>query len=127
MSKNLITEKIEPPEAGKMERRGFLRFSMIAGINLILALIIPFSACGWRARARRRVRRTTRRRVRRNVAWRTVAGRRALVVPANIEPGDVLVLDDGRAGTVTAVHSDTVVLSFSGTEQTVVAVFEGGI
>ncbi len=127
MSKNLTTEKIALPEAGQMERRGFLRFSMVAGINFLLALMIPLSACGWRARARRRVRRTTRRRVRQNAAWRTVAGQRALVVPVNIEPGDVLVLDDGRAGTVTAVHADSVVLSVAGTEQTVPAVFEGQI
>jgi hypothetical protein len=59
--------------------------------------------------------------------WRTVAGRRALVVPVNIEPGDVLVLDDGRAGTVTAVYADSVVLTIAGAEQTVPAVFEGEI
>jgi hypothetical protein len=48
-------------------------------------------------------------------------------VPVNIEPGDVLVLDDGRVGTVTAVHADSVVLSVAGIEQTVPAVFEGDI
>lgn len=125
MSKDLTTDESVLLQRGHMERRGFLRSSMIAGISFFLTLTVPLSACGGRVRARRRVRRRTRRRVRHNAVWRTVAGRRALVVPVNIEPGDELVFDDGRVGKVTVVQADSVVLNIGGTEQTVPAVFEG--
>lgn len=61
---------------------------------------------GPRVRPRRRIRR---RRVRRRVVWRTVRGRRVLVVPTALAIGWELVVDD-RVVVVTEVHEHRVVV-----------------
>lgn len=73
-------------------RRSMLQglVALAAGLTSLDALAGPRRRA--RRRVRRRVRRRTRRRIRRHVFWRTVGGRRALVVPVAAAVGWELAL-----------------------------------
>ena len=63
----------------------------------------------WAGPRRRRTRRVRRRRIRRRVAWRVVAGRRALIVPVAVAVGWELMVDD-RVVVVHEVRKEIIVV-----------------
>ncbi|MBX7098561.1 MAG: hypothetical protein K1X89_12690 [Myxococcaceae bacterium] len=90
-----------------MDRRTLNR-SLLLG--LAAALTTEALAGPRRRRIRRRVRRRIRRRIRRHVLWRTVAGRRLLVVPVAVAVGWELAVDQ-RVVVVREVRAETVVVA----------------
>lgn len=83
----------------------------------LLALAAPAAALAHpgphrhphRAGRQRRIDRRRRRRTRRRAAWRTIGGRRALVVPVGVAVGWELVVDD-QVVVVKEVHDDQIVV-----------------
>jgi hypothetical protein len=112
------------------------RRTLIAGFFATLALPAVAVARPPRRAARRTVRRTSRRRVRRRmrrrVAVRTVAGRRAYVVPTAVAAGweletdtGVVVVQEPTVVKVDGVDRDAlIVVSADGTKQTILVVRE---
>lgn len=79
---------------------------------------------GPRRRMRRRVRRRVRRRIRRRVAFRTVAGKRHLVVPVGVAVGWELMVDQ-RVVVVQKVQGDSIVVAApGGAPETIVIIKE---
>ncbi len=99
-------------------------------LQSLVALAATFSSAGALAgprrrqkrRVRRRVRRRTRRRIRRHVVWRTVGGRRALVVPLAVAVGWELALGPD----VVVVHEVKKVQVEGATREVIVVVHKDG-
>lgn len=97
-----------------MNRRTLTRTLLLGALA---ATVTEALAGPRRRRIRRRVRRRIRRRIRRRVLWRTVAGRRLLVVPVAVAVGWELAVDK-RVVVVREVRADTVVVADAKTNAT---------
>lgn len=91
------------------QRRQLLQGILVAGAGVAL---VPMDALAGprRRRVRRRVRRRMRR-IRRRVIWRTVTGRRLLVVPVACAVGWELMIDN-RVAVVQTVQPGQVVVQY---------------
>ena len=60
----------------------------------------------------------------RRMRWRTVSGRRLLVIPRTVAVNDQIELPDGRVVTVVTVQDDRVIVLSNGARQEIMAAFE---
>ncbi len=120
----------DPPPSSDLLRpaRRDLLFAIIAALTGACVVrarpITPHDRRVWR-----RMRRRARRRIRRRVLWRVAAGRTVVVVPADLDGDDVIVLEDGRQAIVldTDVAGGKIAVQIDGQTQELDATFEGQI